>query len=87
MNFIEIKSGVLTKNREVRLRGLNPEERVREIRGAFTIREDARDAIHGRTILILDDVLTTGATTNECAKVLKENGARRVYILAISRHM
>ena len=67
--------------------GLNEEERAREIRGAFTIREDARDAIHGRTILILDDVLTTGATTNECAKVLKENGARRVYVLAISRHM
>jgi len=87
VDFIEIKSGVLRKNREVRLRGLNLEERVREIRGAFTIREDARDAIHGRTILILDDVLTTGATTNECAKVLKENGARRVYVLAISRHM
>ena len=44
-------------------------------------------AIHGKTILILDDVLTTGATTNECAKVLKENGARRVYVLAISRHV
>ncbi|MHC1610692.1 MAG: ComF family protein, partial [Candidatus Methanospirareceae archaeon] len=87
VDFIEIKSGVLTKNREVRLWGLNLEERVREIRGAFTIREDARDAIHGRTILILDDVLTTGATTNECARVLKENGVRKVYVLAISRHV
>ena len=67
--------------------GLNLGEREREIRGAFTIGENARDAIHGRTILILDDVLTTGATTNECAKVLKENGVRKVYVLAISRHV
>jgi ComF family protein len=40
----------------------------------------------GKTVILLDDVVTTTATVNECAKVLKENGAERVFVLALARH-
>ena len=86
VDFIEINFMVLSRCSEVRLRDLSREERTEVIRGAFTVEDDEeKDAIRGKTILILDDVFTTGATTNECARVLKENGARKVYVLAISR--
>jgi len=86
VDSIDINFRILSRYRSARLWGLNMEERESEIRGAFIINnEEARNAIRGKTILILDDVFTTGATTNECARVLKENGARKVYVLAISR--
>jgi len=88
VDFIEINFMILSRCKKVKLKDLSMEERERIIKGAFTIEdEEARDAILGKSILILDDVFTTGATTNECARVLKENGARQVYVLAISRHL
>jgi phosphoglycolate phosphatase-like HAD superfamily hydrolase/predicted amidophosphoribosyltransferase len=86
VDFIDINFMVLSRCSEVKLKDLSREERTEVIRGAFTLEDDEEeDAIRGKSILILDDVFTTGATTNECARVLKENGARKVYVLAISR--
>jgi len=86
VDFIDIDFMVLSRCSEVRLKDLGREERAEVIRGAFTLEDDeAKDTIRGKSILLLDDVFTTGATTNECARVLKENGAREVYVLVISR--
>lgn len=43
------------------------------------------DDIRGRTILLIDDVCTTGATLNECARVLKASGAKKVVALVVAR--
>lgn len=86
VDFIDLNFLVLSKCKEVKLKDLSMEERERVIEGAFTLEdEEVEDAISGRSILILDDVFTTGVTTNECARVLKENGARVVYVLTISK--
>lgn len=45
----------------------------------------AADDVAGRSILLVDDVMTTGATVNECARVLKEAGAREVLVLTAAR--
>jgi len=57
--------------------GLRPAERRANVLGAFALC-CAPEEIRGRTVLIADDVLTTGATLSECARVLRENGAQRV---------
>ena len=41
--------------------------------------------IKGKNILIVDDVMTTGATLNECAKVLKHAGARKIFVATFAR--
>ena len=61
-------------------------ERQRELRGAFALAADA-DAT-GRDILLVDDIMTSGATLTECARTLKRAGARRVYAFVLaSEHL
>jgi competence protein ComFC len=54
----------------------NRAERLRNIRGAFEVTKS--EIVRGRTIIVIDDVTTTGATLTEIMKVLKEAGAKRV---------
>jgi ComF family protein len=65
--------------------GMTLKQRAEIVRGAFQI--DARRSVDmkGRTILLVDDVLTTGATTGAAARVLKRAGAARVIVAVLSR--
>lgn len=65
---------------QVRLSGA---ERIANVSGAFRLRRPGEVA--GRPVLLVDDVYTTGATVNECARVLKEAGADRVLVLTLAR--
>lgn len=59
-----------------------PAARARNVKGAFAVRADHRFA--GRVVCLVDDIKTSGATLNECAKTLKEAGAARVYALVLT---
>lgn len=59
---------------------LNPEERRANVKDAFK----ATRTLNGEDILLLDDILTTGATAIECAKTLKEAGAGRIFVLVFA---
>lgn len=56
--------------------------RFSNIRGVFKVTDP--DAVKGKRILLIDDVLTTGSTVNECARVLKEAGAEHVIAAAVA---
>ena len=62
--------------------GLSASERRENVAGAFRYRGPD---LKGATVAVLDDVVTTGATAGECARVLREHGAARVYALAYAR--
>ena len=59
--------------------------RRRNMRGAFKVSERHKSAMAGQNILLVDDVLTTGATAEACARALKRAGAAKVYVLALAR--
>jgi competence protein ComFC len=68
--------------------GLDRAERLANLRGAFTMRRvvAGRRRLRGGRVLLVDDVLTTGATTHECATVLKEEaGVDKVVVLTVAR--
>ena len=62
---------------------LGPKERVENIKDAFRVRRAER--IAGKRLLLVDDVYTTGATINECARVLAEAGAASVVAFTLTR--
>jgi predicted amidophosphoribosyltransferase len=62
---------------------LAAEARKENIKGVFLVKN--REKITGRKILLIDDVYTTGSTMNECARVLKESGAKEVWGITVAR--
>jgi ComF family protein len=62
---------------------LTPHARRANLRGAFAVSDDA--PLTGRTVLLVDDIYTTGATAWECARVLRRAGAERVFVATLAR--
>lgn len=67
------------------LRGLGKRGRARAVAGAFALAPDARARLKGRTVVLVDDVHTSGATSDACAKLLKRGGAAKVVLLCWAR--
>jgi len=63
--------------------GLAKKDRHRNMAGAFAVRKPS--AVRERSALLVDDVYTTGATVNECARTLRRAGARQVDVLVLAR--
>lgn len=60
-------------------------ERAQVVRDAFAVRASRAGLLAGRRVVLIDDVLTSGATANACAEVLLAGGARRVDVLVAAR--
>ena len=66
---------------------LGARARRRNVRGAFRLRAGREGEVAGRTVLLIDDVLTTGATASACARALKAAGADQIAVLTLARTM
>ncbi|HEX7783398.1 MAG TPA: ComF family protein [Sphingobium sp.] len=83
---IPVEKEILLRSRRTPpLRGLSPKERRRAVRGAFAVDPARKDVLAGRTVLLIDDVHTSGATTDACARILRRNGAASVHLLCWAR--
>ena len=58
------------------------QDRLINVKGAFTVTDSSK--VKDKTILLVDDVLTTGTTLNECSRVLKEAGAKKIVVAVIA---
>jgi ComF family protein len=63
--------------------GLSPAERLSNVRGAFRLRRPS--SFSGKSVLLVDDILTTAATSNEIARLLAKAGASRVGVIVLAR--
>lgn len=83
-NILELRSNIIYKKIETdpQAKILNRATRLKNIRGVFEIKKP--EQVKNKTILIIDDVITTGATINEIIKILKKAGAKKVIGIAIA---
>ncbi|MBQ2661867.1 MAG: ComF family protein [Clostridia bacterium] len=78
---LQLRGNILTKVRDTDSQTkLTREERRANLKGAFK----ATQRVNGFSVLLIDDVITTGSTALECAHTLKRAGAKRVYVLAVA---
>lgn len=79
---LPLSNNLLIKVRETESQqGLSAKNRVKNLCGAFQLHEN----LSGQKILLIDDVMTTGATVATCSQVLLEGGAAEVYVAVIGR--
>jgi ComF family protein len=69
--------------RTAALKGMSPVQRKREVAGAFEVEDPS--VVDGRKVILVDDVLTTGSTTEGCAKTLRRAGAVRIELICWAR--
>jgi ComF family protein len=75
---------VLQRRRATRTQtALSKELRLRNLAGAFRVRRP--DLVRGRGVVLIDDIVTTGATTSRCARALLDAGAQAVRVLSMAR--
>jgi ComF family protein len=76
---------LLVRTRSTRSQvGMTRDQRRRNVAGAFSVPRHRRGKLPGRNVLLIDDVITTGATVEACARTLKRAGAARVDVLALA---
>ena len=75
-------SDILVKNITQTQTELNREQRFANVKDSIKITDSKR--IKGKNVLVIDDVMTTSATVNAISKVLKEHGAKNVYVLTVA---
>jgi ComF family protein len=82
--MLRVQDRVLVRVKDTRaLYDLNPAQRRRSLQGAFRVMDG--DAVRGREVLLIDDIMTTGATARECARVLKRAGAAKVWVATAAK--
>ncbi len=83
---IAVVPDLLIRRRRTPSQGtLSRDERQRNVRRAFAVRVGCAGMLAGRHVVLVDDVLTTGATAGECAATLKGAGAKAVDVLTLAR--
>ncbi len=81
---LALRDGILKRVKDTKaLYDLNPGQRRRNLQGAFVITDV--EAVRGREVLLIDDIMTTGATARECARVLKRAGAEKVWVVTAAK--
>jgi ComF family protein len=81
---IQLDTSILVRTRETASQtGLTRHQRRANVRGAFAVVKAQK--VKGRSILVVDDVMTTGTTAGECARVLRRAGAKEVYVATVAR--
>ncbi len=81
---LRVCAGAMVRVKDTRpLFGLDPRQRREGLRGAFVVRDV--EAVRGREVLLVDDIMTTGATARECSRVLLAAGAAKVFVATLAK--
>jgi len=83
---IPVQTGLLRRTVNTPpLHSLAPRARHKALKGAFSLAKDASIHLTGKTVILIDDIWTTGATASACARILKRGGVARVEIICWTR--
>ncbi len=76
---------LLTRKGNKAQKEMNADERQKNVEKSYFFKDECRDDINGKTIFIIDDIITTGTTVNYCAELFIQNGAAKVNAVSLAR--
>ncbi len=82
--FVHMKNALNRKRPTIPMRGLTKMQRVDNVRDVFEVSQKRSEKIKDSNVLLIDDILTTGSTVNECARTLHNAGAKNVDVLVFA---
>ncbi|NNE57389.1 MAG: ComF family protein [Hellea sp.] len=83
---VEYNSDLLFRHKATPSQGIRTAKgRRRNVQGAFSIADQARPLVKKKTVILIDDVLTTGATLDSCARPLRRAGAEQIFVVTLAR--
>ena len=83
---VKVKADLLRRVRATEQQiGLSRAQRATNVQGAFQVAPDRQSELHGRRVVLIDDVLTSGATSDACARALLRAKAAQVDVLVFAR--
>jgi ComF family protein len=80
---VPYESDILAQIKPIKMQDKKREERKNIVKGAFAINRHIKE----KSVILIDDVLTTGFTASECSKLLLDAGAKEVYVLVVARRV
>jgi len=82
---LQLDHQVLIRNKNtLPMRNLGVTERIANVAEAFSIRKGCGRVLEGKTILLIDDIYTTGSTADSCTRTLLDGGAKEVWLLTFA---
>jgi ComF family protein len=88
LSEVEVRPDLLQRHKATAPQvGLSRSQRLRNVATAFSVPKSCRHTVDGKTILLVDDVMTSGATMDACSKVLIKAGAAEIRILTLARRV
>ena len=86
LDGVPVRHGVLKRVRATPSQGrMSAGQRRRNVAGAFALTESGKTALKGKRVLIVDDVYTTGATLNACARAIQRAGPANIDVVTLAR--
>ena len=85
INELEYEDILIKKKNAIAQSTLNKEERLKNAIDMYKIKENKQDIIYNKNVLIFDDIYTTGATANECAKAIRGANSNKIGVLTIAK--
>lgn len=86
IDFSKYRPDILIRQKNTESQGYKMrKERVKNMKGAFRVRDKIKEELAGKRVLLVDDVMTTGASLSSAAQCLKQGGARQVNSLVVAR--
>ena len=83
MRSVNILTNILSRQKETAPQGQSRKARFTNVQGAFAVQD--KSLVTGKSISIIDDVYTTGATVKACAKALRRAGVKDIYVITAAR--
>lgn len=84
LELIYIENVLYKKINNMRQSSLKQSERINNVKNVYFLKN--RELIENKQVILFDDIFTTGSTANECAKLLKQNGAKKILVLTLAKN-